>query len=1101
MSSRHVGSIVVLITVTAGLFSGPCAGATAESDAPAKVYVPYDELKDVFEAEDQGVFLSYKEFQRLWRAAQGKPAGADEAPFDYLLSTARFNGTVADELGSLQLELTVDILTDEWVDVPIGLGGVAISAVRFVEPVDAKPSPLLRVVKGRYILTTRGKGRYVLAVDFVSQLETKPGLNVLRFKLPSAAITTLELVIPEENMKVDVKPMLAATTTRITVDGTKSTKLQAFLGSAKDVNLSWKPRTQAAAELDPVVVCTQFQHIDIAEALITYDIKLDYSIHRGGADAFAVRLPSGFRVTQVTGANISKWDVKTADAASPGERGQTLQVALFTAAKNSYSLQVKMERFLQEADAVVPLEPVVTQGVLRRSGLVGITHSQRRLVQLKDLKNLARVDIGRLPKALANRARVTAYRFITSDYGATISIETAKPRVSVNQRWMLGADSDKLYLQARINYRIERTGVFQLEMDFPEPWKISQVAPAGIVDDHQLKGAGDSRKLSILLKKEQTGSFDIDISAERNRADAQAEIDFRLPLAGAEHVQLYQGQLILLLAEQLRAEIGELGQLSPISLNQTKLWTQMKGLSPAMAFEFKAVDRQKPAGARFRIAVKPAQVSATVDRLVDIQPGSIAQEARINYQVRYAPVDTFYVKMPVSLTESRVDITGANIKEKPRIDALPADQVMPDADAGAEADKTEWAYYKIVLQSKVSGHYTLRVRVRSGSNLAKEGQRADIVVPPILAAGKLSDQNGRIAVAKGATLAIGEPVSVGLIPADPGSEVDLPFKPHRDKAVLAFKHHGPSFALTLPVVVQKEATVFTTIVDGAIIEQILARDGMCRTHATYVLATSQGDRLSITLPQGAELTAVLLNGAEAQVERGMNADERIVRLPPSAGQVSRFVLEVAYGLKGAKASRLKAPALSPDIPVQQTLWRLWIPQDYLVLGHDRVFSMAQPWQRNNLINRLGRKQSVAIDFKLSGQGKPVDFLRQGFSDKLSVCAARKGVFCVLVWLVIAAAGAAMLKLSGLLRIVIVLAVILLGGIAELWQPLFVTNLMSTGCFAAVLVLVLWVGQWGLVKIPKLRTRLIERKQLAAETAAEEAPPQASDANRNQEDKE
>ncbi len=1095
MSNRHLGSIVVLITVTAGLFSGLCAAATTKSDAPLKVYVPYDELKDVFEAEDQGVFLSYKEFQRLWRAAQGKPAGASSAPFEYLLSTARFNGTVADELGLLQLELTVDILTDDWVDVPIGLGGVAISGVRFVEPADAKPSPLLRVVNGRYILTTRGKGRYVLAVDFVSRLETKPGLNVLGFKLPSAAITTLELVIPEENMKVDVKPMLAATTTQIDVDGTKSTKLQAFLGSAKNVNLSWKPRTQAAAELEAVVVCRQSQHIDIAEALITYDIKLNYSIHRGGVDAFAVRLPSGFRVTQVTGANISKWDVKAVDVATPGDGGQTLLVTLFSAARNSYSLRVRMERFLQEADAVVPLQPVVTEGVLRRSGLVGITHSRRRIVQLKDLKNLARVDTGRLPKEIANRAGVTAYRFITSDYGATISIETAKPRVSVNQRWILGADSDKLHLQAKINYRIERTGVFQLEMDFPAPWKISQVGPGGIVDDHQLKGEGDARKLSILLKKEQTGSFDIDISAERDRADAQAEIDFRLPLAGAEDVQLHQGRLILLLAEQLRAEIGELGQLSPISLDQTKPWTQMKGLSPAMAFEFKAVDRQKWAGARFRIAVKPAQVSATVDRLVDIQPGSIAQEARINYRVRYAPVDTFYVKMPISLTRSRVNITGANIKEKPRIDALPADQAAP------AADKTEWAYYKIVLQSKVSGRYTLRVRVRSGSNLAGEGRRADIVVWPILAAGKLSDQNGRIAISKGATLAIGEPVSEGLIPADPGSEVDLPYAPHRQKAVLAFKHHGPSFALTLPVAVQKEAAVFTTIVDGAIIEQILARDGMCRTHATFVLATSQGDRLSITLPKDAELTAVLLNGAEAQVEMGTKADERIVRLPPSAGQVWRFVLEVAYGLKGAKASHLEAPALSPDIPVQQTLWRLWIPDDYLVLGHDRLFSMGRSWRANNLINRLGQKQSVPIGFKLSGQGKPVDFVRQGFSDELSVCTAAKGVFCVLVWLVIVVAGAAMLKLSGLLRIVIVLAVILLGGIAELWQPLLVANVMSTGCFAALLVIVLWVAQWGLIKIPKLRARLIEHKQTAVEAAAEEAAPQASDAGRNQEDKE
>ena len=74
----------------------------------------------------------------------------------------------------------------------------------------------------------------------------------------------------------------------------------------------------------------------------------------------------------------------------------------------------------------------------------------------------------------------------------------------------------------------------------------------------------------------------------------------------------------------------------------------------------------------------------------------------------------------------------------------------------------------------------------------------------------------------------------------------------------------------------------------------------------------------------------------------------------------RFVLEVAYGVKGARASCLKAPALSADIPVQQTLWRPWIPDYYLVLGHDRVFSIAKSWQVSSLIRPPGRQASVGI---------------------------------------------------------------------------------------------------------------------------------------------
>ena len=46
-------------------------------------------------------------------------------------------------------------------------------------------------------------------------------------------------------MKVDVDPMLAATTSQVTADGKKATRLQAFLGASERAVLSWKPQTQA----------------------------------------------------------------------------------------------------------------------------------------------------------------------------------------------------------------------------------------------------------------------------------------------------------------------------------------------------------------------------------------------------------------------------------------------------------------------------------------------------------------------------------------------------------------------------------------------------------------------------------------------------------------------------------------------------------------------------------------------------------------------------------------------------------------------------------------------------------------------------------------
>lgn len=1101
----------VMLAVLFGSFLVGIHGiCTAQSDdaaygPPTKIYVPYEQIRDIFEKTAQGVFLPYDEFQQLWRAAQGQPAGvAEAAPYPYLISTARFTGKIEGDLAALGLELTVDILADGWVQVPLGLKEVAVSQAEFLESGSDQSKPLLRVVDGQYLLMCREPGRYVLSVDFKRQLETQPGLHVLHYQLPGATITTLDMLIPEENMNVDVKPMVAASTSQIEFKGEKATRLQAFLGNVPDVHLSWKPRTETAEGLEPVLLCEQFQYIHVGEALLRYEVDLNYTIRRSGVKSFSVQLPGGFRVTEVEGTNIAKWDIENNTADRSEETGQLLQVRLYSAAKTQYALKVKMERFLQDEKTQVRLTPIVTHQVLRRSGLIGITYSSRRVVHLKELTQLARVETGRLPEKLQKQAGVTAYRFISSDYHGLLVIQTAQPRINVNQHWLLGVENTRLQLRGRIHYNISRAGVFELRLDFPEPWNLNSVGPSDLVDDYQLKTNADQRQLYILLKKEKKDSFHLDISAYTQRKNTVEDVDFVLPLVEERHVQSYQGKLTLLLAEQFQGQLAQLQQFQSIPLSQAKPWANIGNLKAAMGFKFRGIDRSKPAGVRLKIAVKPSQVSAVVHRFINIQPGSIDHEAVVQYRIRYAPVDTFYLQVPGGFADEGVEITGKQIKEKPRIEKLPQSNVDPNAPKDAEAQK--WAYYKVVLQSKVMETYQLKVRARRSFIANSEGQANQVIVEPILAAGKLSDQSGTIAIAKDETLAIGEPVIEKLLPADVSSETDLPYKAYRTNASLAFKYTDVPYALSFPVVVQKEAKVFTTIVNGVVVEQVLARDGTLNTRGVYLLATSQGDRLPVKLPPEAQVTAVLLNGNEIPVEMGVSPDERIVRLPPSAGQVSKFVLEISYGLKNAKASALLAPTLPEEIPTQQTLWRLWLPQDDRVIGYDRTFSLLSNTQGQNMLNILAQKQPHQVTFKLPGQGKVLYFVRQGPPGQLSVIAWGNEWFSILIWVVILAIGIAMLKLAGFQRVLIILAVGLLAGIVHLYLPLLVRQTVRVGWFAGFLVILLWGGQWFFVKLPQLRQAWPKRQSAKqakpateiAQTSEKSDPSSNESADQNKE---
>lgn len=1064
---RRDGRVSILVALVGGLAClsawgadpAPPAAPPAPS-APEKVYVPYEKMKGLLDAENQGVFLPYKDFQRLWQAAQGAPAeaGSAAAPAGYLISAARFDGVVGAELATLKMELTVDILADGWVSVPLGLGEAAVAKASFAKG-DEKAPPLLRIANGGYVLLTKGPGRKVVNIEFVRQLQTQPGLNVLEFALPKAAITTLEMVIPEQDMKVDVEPMLAATTSQSPAGGAGATKLQAFLGAAERVKLSWKPKTQAAAELQPVVISSQIQHIHVAEALISHDLKFTYDIRRRGVDTFTIQLPGDFRVTSVDGANISKWDVSELKAPA-GPAGQLLKVKLFSPAEDSYSLGVKMERFLKESQVLLPLTPAVTQEVLRRTGLVAVTHAPRRSVELRDLKGLSRVDTGRLPADLSAQAGVTAYEFTTADHSATLAVGSVEPRIEVSQRWSLGVDDSWQQLEGQLTYTIERAGIFRLSMSLPEPWELLSLGPGEVVDEFQFSGAGADRQLSVLLKREVIGGLTLSLKARRPRAKSDEPVRFPLPLLDKTNLRHYSGRLVLHVPANLTAQVEASDQMQPLSLTGIGAEASWPGLTPQMCFQFSAVDRDKPAGASFRIAAKPSQVSAVVHRLVHIQPGAIADSAAVQFNVLYAPVDVFYVQVPADLADAGVQITGDNIKEWPRVAAPPS---PPSAEGAATRPATApspgAAYYKVVLQSPVTGAHWLFVSCRRPFKAGKVGAATMVKVEPILAAGALSDQSGQVALAKADTLAIGQPTMTNLTPCDPGSAADLPYGPHRRVASLAFKYTRPPFELSLPVVTQEEAAVISTMATGTIVEQILTRDGRLNGRVVYLITSSKGDRLPISMPPGAKLYGVLLNGAEAPVEVSPDKDQRIVRLPPSAGQVTKAVLDIRYGQENVSAGSLLVPSLPKEVAFQVTLWRLWIPSDDLLLSHDRLFSQMGPGEAQRLLAELGANQPAPVAFVLAGQGQEVSFQRQGAPGPLSVTLMQREWFAVLTWVAILVAGVAMLPLRGFSRLLISLvALVLLAG-ANLWAPRLAGYLVVHGVLAGLVVLAMWWGQW------------------------------------------
>ena len=68
--------VPAVVLLSMALLPWTLFGQEKKPEVPDKIYVPYDKLKRVFEKQDQGIFLPYRDFEKLWQLAQGRPADA-----------------------------------------------------------------------------------------------------------------------------------------------------------------------------------------------------------------------------------------------------------------------------------------------------------------------------------------------------------------------------------------------------------------------------------------------------------------------------------------------------------------------------------------------------------------------------------------------------------------------------------------------------------------------------------------------------------------------------------------------------------------------------------------------------------------------------------------------------------------------------------------------------------------------------------------------------------------------------------------------------------------------------------------------------------------
>ncbi len=340
---------------------------------------------------DGWVVITVDEYRALRLKAYPPEPPPEPPPIPVALTRVDYDLRVnGDSIGG-QARLTVDVLKDGWVAVPIPAGFLVHSARvegRSVSIVgDATP----------HILLSK-QGRALITLDVVMPLKITGGSESLTIDSGWTSVSRVALVVPKKDTDLTVTGGVLAVRP---ADVEKP--WIAYASFSSPLTMTWKKRVEDARPTQ----ATRFrgsitETVGLSEetGLVTANARVE--ITQGAASGVSLTLPAGLIVNQVSGPLVSDWEFK------PG----SLKVSFVEPCSTQTTMSIAGELAIaREGKIEVPL--VRLTGAERETGGVAVEVLGAGEITDQQARGLEPADPSDLGEALANRATpaMVAFRY------------------------------------------------------------------------------------------------------------------------------------------------------------------------------------------------------------------------------------------------------------------------------------------------------------------------------------------------------------------------------------------------------------------------------------------------------------------------------------------------------------------------------------------------------------------------------------------------------------------------------------------------------------------------------------------------------------------
>jgi len=361
------------------------------------------------------VVIPVEEYRVLRAKAYPVDHDPEPPPLDATLTRVDYDLHVAGDLAAGRASLTVDVLKDGWVRVPVP-AGLLVREARL----DGKPVSLVPGEKGKggthLSAMLSHAGRFELLLDIDVPVSSSAGDESISLPSTESGVTRAAVLLPQQGVDLRIGGGLLSEKSETTGE----TKWLAYARGNESLTFTWRKKTEDHhIELPLRLRGSLTQLTSLAEDSTSIYAEANFEIVQGAAREVRIQLPEKITINQVSGAMVADWEMKNGE----------LSVTFLEPVEHSARFVINGEARLPK-DGIIDIPLLRLENTERDTGGVAVEILGAGEIKDQKTQGLEDADATDLGEMVANRQSpaLVAFRARSGEAGKdrSLSINVAR---------------------------------------------------------------------------------------------------------------------------------------------------------------------------------------------------------------------------------------------------------------------------------------------------------------------------------------------------------------------------------------------------------------------------------------------------------------------------------------------------------------------------------------------------------------------------------------------------------------------------------------------------------------------------------------------------